>query len=80
MENLDENSKLSNENEGPARKRFKQFVIDEHSDNGFKSLQALRSDQHLFDVKLEVDGLTMSAHKLVLAAISPYFRAMFTGE
>lgn len=80
MENPDDRSKLSDGNDGPVRKRFKKFVTKEHSDIGFKSLHAMRHEQQFCDIELEVDGLVISAHKLVLAATIPYFRAMFSSE
>lgn len=80
MENPNDSSELLDGKQGPARKRFKQFVINHHSGATLECLQALRSEQQLCDVKLVVDGHTMSDHKVVLAATSPYFRAMFRGE
>ena len=41
-------------------------------------LNNLRANKDLFDVTLRVDGSQFQAHKVVLCASSPYFRAMFT--
>ena len=43
-------------------------------------MSAMRADKELCDVVLSVDGtdVTVSAHRVVLAAASPYFRAMFS--
>ncbi|KAK6739739.1 hypothetical protein RB195_008312 [Necator americanus] len=47
----------------------------------FSSLERLRCDGMLCDVELSVgDHRSISAHKIVLAAVIPYFRAMFTTE
>lgn len=40
--------------------------------------QELRESKTLCDVTLKVQGTEVAAHKIVLAAKSPYFRAMFT--
>ena len=32
------------------------------------------------DVKLQIKSTTYDVHRLVLAAVSPYFRAMFCGD
>ena len=40
----------------------------------------LRQDEKLCDVNLEVEGRCFLAHRVVLAASSPYFKAMFTGD
>lgn len=42
------------------------------------ALNDLRAHKDLFDVTLQVDGSQFQAHKVVLCANSPYFRAMFT--
>ncbi|KIH53797.1 BTB/POZ domain protein, partial [Ancylostoma duodenale] len=46
----------------------------------FESLEQLRSDGHLCDVEFLVGNETISAHKIVLAASIPYFKAMFTTD
>lgn len=42
------------------------------------ALNDLRASKDLFDVTLQVDDSRFEAHKVVLCASSPYFRAMFT--
>ncbi|XP_032818099.2 kelch-like protein 21 isoform X1 [Petromyzon marinus] len=42
-------------------------------------LAELRAQGKLCDVALRADGLTYPCHRAVLAAASPYFRAMFAG-
>nr|CAH7748320.1 unnamed protein product [Callosobruchus chinensis] len=42
--------------------------------NAFESLQAT---EDLTDVTLACDGISIKAHKFILSACSPYFRAMF---
>jgi hypothetical protein len=55
-----------------------------HSDSQFRGafleMNALREAEHLCDVVLEVEGDRIPAHRVVLASLSAYFRAMFTGE
>ncbi|XP_057292705.1 kelch-like protein 18 [Hydractinia symbiolongicarpus] len=45
-----------------------------------KSLAQLRRDELLCDVVLNVEGQKVKAHKVVLAATTPYFNAMFTNS
>ncbi|KIH52255.1 hypothetical protein ANCDUO_17644, partial [Ancylostoma duodenale] len=40
-------------------------------------LEQFRRNQNMCDVILEVDGHSLAAHRFVLAAAIPYFRAMF---
>lgn len=42
-------------------------------------MSMMRNHQMLTDVILEVGAELFHAHKVVLAAASPYFKAMFTG-
>lgn len=49
-----------------------------HPEALMQGLNALRCADKLFDVKLIVEGRTFKAHRVVLAACSDYFCAMFT--
>ncbi|XP_028303445.1 kelch repeat and BTB domain-containing protein 8 [Gouania willdenowi] len=50
-----------------------------HACNILQQLKALYDEAQLTDIVVEVDhGQTFSCHRNVLAAISPYFRSMFT--
>ena len=51
-----------------------------HSVGGFAAMNRMRLHSQLCDVKLRCGLVTLPAHKLVLAATSPYFHAMFNGE
>ena len=55
-----------------------------HSESQFRGafleMNALRESEQLCDVILEVEGERIPAHRVVLASLSSYFRAMFTGE
>lgn len=59
-------------------------VMRFHSDSQFRGafleMNALRESEQLCDVILEVEGEKIPAHRVVLASLSSYFRAMFTGE
>lgn len=54
--------------------------LQDFSTLAFEQFQCFRSNQELCDVVLCVDGVHIPAHRLVLAASSPYFRAMFSGK
>lgn len=51
-----------------------------HSQQLIARMNKLRKAEHLCDVTLKVDQTLFPAHRLVLAAVSDYFAAMFTGE
>ncbi|KAM4051561.1 kelch-like protein 2 isoform 3-T3 [Anomaloglossus baeobatrachus] len=51
-----------------------------HTRKAFKVMNDLRSQNLLCDVTIVADDVEIAAHKVVLAACSPYFHAMFTGE
>lgn len=59
-------------------------VMRFHSDSQFKGafveMNALREAELLCDVVLKVEGESIPAHRVVLASLSAYFRAMFTAE
>ncbi|XP_028932662.1 kelch-like protein 2 isoform X1 [Ornithorhynchus anatinus] len=46
----------------------------------FKVMNELRSQNLLCDVTIVAEDMEIAAHRVVLAACSPYFHAMFTGE
>ncbi|XP_070574625.1 kelch-like protein diablo isoform X2 [Ptychodera flava] len=50
------------------------------SNSVLETLQSFRSTGTLCDVVIEVEQCKIPAHRLVLSACSPYFRAMFTGQ
>ncbi|KAL8598586.1 hypothetical protein ACOMHN_013469 [Nucella lapillus] len=56
-----------------------QFNIMKHPKEAMEVMHHLRLSGKLCDVALKVGSEEVKAHKLVLAAASPYFRAMFTG-
>ncbi|XP_070613360.1 kelch-like protein 2 isoform X1 [Erythrolamprus reginae] len=51
-----------------------------HTNKAFKVLNELRSQNLLCDVTIVAEDMEIAAHRIVLAACSPYFHAMFTGE
>ncbi|KAM6218705.1 kelch-like protein 26 isoform 1-T1 [Rhynchocyon petersi] len=55
------------------------FSAPSHSTGLLQGLAALRAQGQLLDVALTVNNEVFHAHKVVLAACSDYFRAMFTG-
>ena len=56
------------------------FIDSTHSQFVLKQLHELRCKQELCDVNLTVGDSSFYAHKAVLAAVSLYFRAMFSGK
>ncbi|CAF4517649.1 unnamed protein product, partial [Rotaria socialis] len=51
-----------------------------HSQQLIARMNKLRKAEHLCDVTLKIEQTLFPAHRLVLAAASDYFAAMFTGE
>ena len=56
------------------------YKSDHQFARSFAELDSLRSSEKLCDVVLVADGDRLPAHRVILASISPYFCAMFTGE
>ena len=56
------------------------YVGCAHSAMVLASLNDLRIHRELCDIELVVEGLRIPAHKSVLSACSPYFRAMFSSR
>lgn len=52
----------------------------QHAQSVLTALENLRKREELCDVILKVAGTEIKAHRVVLAAVSPYFNAMFTGD
>jgi kelch-like protein 20 len=61
----------------PARMAY---TSEKHPRSTFSELNLIRKHHELSDVVLAVGNRKIFAHKVILAACSPYFRAMFTGE
>ena len=57
-----------------------QYTSKVVTSQAFEVFDELRQRNQLCDVTINVDGHEYSAHRVVLAAVSPYFRGMFTGE
>ncbi|XP_041075805.1 kelch-like protein 2 isoform X2 [Polyodon spathula] len=55
-------------------------VNPRHMKKAFKVMNELRSQNLLCDVTIVAEDVEIAAHRVVLAACSPYFHAMFTGE
>lgn len=55
------------------------FCMSNYAREAMKMLFMMRSHHMLTDVILEVKTEQFHAHKVILSAASPYFKAMFTG-
>ena len=55
------------------------FKVKLSTDYVLRGLEVLRNERLLCDVHLVAEGEKFPAHRVVLAAASPYFQAMFTG-
>ncbi|KAG7257843.1 hypothetical protein CRUP_024993 [Coryphaenoides rupestris] len=56
------------------------YVSDKHPRQTLEVINLLRKHRELCDVVLVVGSKKIYAHRVILSACSPYFRAMFTGE
>lgn len=50
---------------------------NDHANNFAVRFMELLHERELVDVILVADGQTFPAHRLILSALSPYFRKMF---
>lgn len=55
------------------------FCMSNYARETMKNIFMMRSHHMLTDVVLEVQKELFHAHKVILSAASPYFKAMFTG-
>ncbi len=53
---------------------------EQHTAEAFARMLEMRSQNKLCDVVIKTGELTLNAHRVVLAACSPYFSAMFSGS
>lgn len=56
------------------------FQSNQHLSKTFRRFQAFKENSVLCDIKLVVGDKKIKAHRLILAAFSDYFSAMFTGD
>ena len=54
------------------------FQMPNYAFDCFKVMKQLQGEKELCDVILAVDGAEFHAHRIILAGVSPYLRAMFT--
>lgn len=69
----------SNDSEAIGKDDDMTFCMSNYSKELLKMMFVMRSHNMLTDVVLEVSQELFPAHKVVLSAASPYFKAMFTG-
>lgn len=69
----------SNENDQMTKDDDMYFCMSNYAKEALKMMFMMRSHNMLTDVILEVKQEIFPAHKVVLSAASPYFKAMFTG-
>ncbi|XP_066125435.1 actin-binding protein IPP isoform X2 [Saccopteryx bilineata] len=65
-------------NEGCSKAVDSPFSTDKHAQFILTQINKMRNGQHFCDVQLQVGKETFKVHRLVLAASSPYFAALFT--
>ena len=73
-------SRHRSDSDGSIGRRQYLFTDVAHSKDLVTALKSLRQDEDLCDVVLKVGSTSISTHRVILAASSPYFKAMFTGK
>ena len=64
----------------PPKKRSKSSEKPtKHAASIVRQMERFRASRRLVDIHILVESRRIAAHKLVLACVSPYFEAMFTG-
>lgn len=66
---------MADDNEDRKLISISSFTVD-----AFSVLFQMKQDGSLCDISLKIEDQSISAHRVVLAAASPYFLAMFTGN
>lgn len=64
----------------PSSTRSKGYYLQDFSNLAFDCLREFHENRELCDVVLCVEERRIPAHRVILAACSPYFRAMFSGK
>jgi len=64
----------------PARPTLSLEKVEDHGAQIFHSIQSMRgSTENLCDITIVVESRRFQAHRVVLAAVSTYFRTLFSG-
>ncbi|XP_044884426.1 kelch-like protein 3 isoform X6 [Mauremys mutica] len=79
-ESIKQSSQSPDEAEDKEKDQRTVTVNPSHMGKAFKVMNELRSKRLLCDVVIVAEAVEMEAHRVVLAACSPYFCAMFTGD
>ncbi|KAK5981655.1 Kelch like family member 20, partial [Trichostrongylus colubriformis] len=72
--------KGQNEENVEGAEHFNEFESSSHNRLLLSQLSEFRDESQLCDVTLVAQGTRINAHRLVLAAASSYFKAMFTND
>lgn len=72
------NQQDTNKQDGVAVSDSRMFKIKDHCSESFAAMNQLRREDQLCDVVFRIGSETFSAHRVVVASVSPYLRAMFT--